>query len=492
MQISVGSLHRNRKESTSINHVQHIISYHSYMSFIDLSKKALIQRWKSLNESWRFAVLTFLVARVFYALWSLVILTIQPLAIQNIVLSGVPILTVFNLRDSQAYTYLREVQGKVLTFHSVNPSTVADLQTGSIWDITTGMALQGQYKGSKLSSSRTVSEEIFPYHHTKPYPLSWLANWQRFDANWYTAVAEYGYGTIGGDDHFPPLFPVLIRILMPLFRSAFLAGLLISHLATLFGIKLLYDTFYDWGGDSLAKRSVLFLLIYPTSFFLFSVYTESVFLVAALLSLQQMGKGSWVWAGFWAFCAILTRLQGAALVIPMIYLMWQGQAFLRKPAHWFGLALPGMGGLFYLFLRSTQGTSGVVPLVESDWHAHLVTPWETYWYAIQTIASGKFSFIDLLNWAVVTLFILLLIVGWRKIPLEYNLYTIFSLLIILIRIVETQPLISMSRYSLTLFPAFFVLGMSAENPWLRRAIIYTFISLNLYLSAQFFVWGWVA
>jgi len=452
----------------------------------------MLRLWKRIDESWRFAILTFLVARVFYGLWSLAILTIQPIAVQNIVLSGEPILTVFNLQNSQSYTYLREVQGQVLTFHAVSPFAVADLQTRSTWDISTGMALQGQFQGSKLSRSKTAPSEIFPYHHTKPYPLSWLAIWQRFDANWYTSVAEYGYGTIGGDDHFPPLFPVLIRILTPLFGSAFLAGLLISHLATLFAIKLLYDTFYEWGGNPLAKRTVLFLLIYPTSFFLFSVYTESVFLVAALLSLRQMRKSSWTWAGFWAFCAIITRLQGAALVVPMLTLMWQAKAFLRKPAHWFGLALAGMGGVFYLFLRSTQVTNGLVPLVESDWHAHLVPPWETYWYAIQTLASGRFTFIDLLNWAVVTLFILLLIAGWRKIPLEYNFYTAFSLLIILIRIVDTQPLISMSRYSLTLFPSFFVLGLAGENPWLRRLIIYTFILLNLYLSAQFFLWGWVA
>lgn len=462
------------------------------MTSIAPVKTVVIQHWKSLDESWRFAVVTFLALRLFYALWSMAILTIQPLAVQNILLSKEPILTVFNLRDSHAYTYLREVNGQVLTFQAVGPSRVADLQTGSTWDISTGMALKGQYEGSKLVPSKTPPSEIFPYHQAKPYPISWLAIWQRFDANWYTSVAESGYGRIGGDDHFPPLFPVLIRILMPLFGSAFLAGLLISHLATLFAIKLLYDAFYEWSGDPVAKRTVLFLIIYPTSFFLFSVYTESVFLVAALLSLREMRKRSWAWAGFWAFCAVLTRLQGAALIVPMIYLMWRERTFLRKPAHWFGLALPGLGGLFYLFLRSTQVPTGVVPLVESDWHAHLVPPWATYWYAIQTLASGKFTFIDLLNWAVVTLFMILLVAGWRKIPLEYNLYTAISLLIILIRIVETQPLISMSRYSLTLFPAFFVLGAVGGNPWLRRVIIYTFIPLNLYLSAQFFLWGWVA
>ena len=459
---------------------------------MSLSIKVLIQRWKTLDESWRFSIIAFLIVRLFYTFWSIAILTFQPLAVQNIELANEPVVTIFNLHNSQAYTYLREINGQVLTFHPASDVIIADLQTGSIWDISTGNALQGQYKGSQLSPSKTPPSEIFPYHNSQPYTVSWLAIWQRFDANWYTSVADTGYGSIKGDDHFPPLFPVLIRILKPLFGSAFIAGLFISHLATVYTIKLFYDIFLEWGQETLAKRTVLFILIYPTSFFLFSVYSESLFLVVTLLSLRRMKRRSWAWAGFWAFCAILTRLQGAALLIPMIYLMWLDRPFLRKPMHWFGLAIPATSGLFYLYLRSLQVTSGAVPLVEADWHARLVLPWETYWYAIQTLISGKFTFVDFLNWAVVTLFIVLLVSGWRKIPLEYNLYTASSLLIMLIRIVETQPLISMSRYSLTLFPSFFVLGLAGENPWIRRLIIYTFIPLNLYLSAQFFLWGWVA
>jgi hypothetical protein len=452
----------------------------------------LTQRWKTLDESWRFAIIAFLIMRLFYALWSWAILTIQPLAVQNIDLAGEPVLTIFDLQNSQPYTYSRQVSGAHLDFQAADSSTLIDLQTGSRWDVSTGAAIAGAYEGVTLEPSKATPEHIFPYHNAKAYPVPWLAIWQRFDANWYISVAETGYGGVEGDDHFPPLFPVLIRLLTPLFGSAFLAGLLISHLATLYAIKLLHQTFSEWSGNSLASRATLFFLVYPTSFFLFSIYSESLFLVTALLSLQQMRRGRWVWAGFWAFCAILTRLQGAALTVPLFYLMWRDRPFLRKPAHWFSLALPALGGMFYLFLRSGQVTDGAIPFVEPEWHARLVPPWETYGYAMQTLLSGSFTFIDFLNWAVVTLFLILLISGWRKIPLEYNLYTAFSLLIMLIRIVETQPLISMSRYSLTLFPCLFVLAWAGENPWLRRLILYTSIPLNLYLSAQFFLWGWVA
>lgn len=459
------------------------------MAFI---QNTLIPRWKTIHASWRFAIITFLVVRLFYAVWSWAILTAQPLAVQNIELYGEPIVTIFSLHTSQAYTYRREVNGAVQDFAPTNAYTITDLETGSIWDITTGTAIEGLYKGNVLApAARAKASGIFPYHSTKPFPGAWLAIWQRFDANWYTSIAETGYGLAEGDDHFPPLLPVLIRILKPLFGSAFLAGLFICHLATLFVIKLLYDTFGEWGGNA-AGAATLFFMVYPTSFFLFSVYSESIFLVAALLAFQQMRKQSWAWAGFWIFCAILTRLQGAALILPLLYLMWHDRPFLRKFVHWFGLILSALGGFFYLFMRSRQGTTATIPFLENEWHARLVPPWETYGYAIRTLFSGNATFNDALNWIIATLFIILLIVGWRKIPLEYHLYTAACLFIILIRIVETQPLISMSRYSLTLFPTFFVLALAGGRPWLRRLILYMFIPLNLYLSAQFFLWGWVA
>lgn len=455
-------------------------------------KNTIVRLWDSLGESWRFAIAAFLIARLLYAAWSWVLLTVQPVAVQNFVMSGEPVLSVFNLTNSQAYVYHRNVNGDTLTFETTGPGYGIDQQTGSVWDLYNGEAIDGPYKSSVLAPAETSKAVIFPYHGVAPYPGLWLAMWQRFDANWYTSLAERGYGSIPGDDHFPPLFPLLIRVLLPVFGSAFLAGLFISHAATLLALKLLYDTFSEWGEATVGKRAFLFFVIYPTFFFFFSAYSEPLFLAVVLLSLQAMRARSWAWAGFWTFCAILTRLQGAALLAPMALLLWQDRPLLRKIEQWVGVAVAGMGGLFYLYLRSLQVSSGALPMVESVWHARLVAPWETYLYSVRTLLSGHFTFIDFLNWAVVTLFLLLLVWCWRRIPLEYNLYTAFSLLIMLIRIVETQPLISMSRYSLTLFPVFYSLGLAGENPILRRVILYTFLPLQLYLSGQFFLWGWVA
>src|ERR1041385_7584820 len=106
------------------------------MTFGPSLKNTLGQRWQALDESWRFAIIAFLIVRVFYGLWSWAILTFQPLAVQNIELSGEPGLTVFSLQNSQGHTYLREMEGQTLTFRAAAADTVSDSQTGSLWNIS--------------------------------------------------------------------------------------------------------------------------------------------------------------------------------------------------------------------------------------------------------------------------------------------------------------------------------------------------------------------
>lgn len=435
--------------------------------------------------------MAFLSARLFYAVWSAIILSLQPIAMQYVTNANQPIVVFFDLRTSDMFAYQQEIDGKLLTFRSNTDNTVFDLQTNTRWNIANGTAVDGYYQGKALSTV-AVPADLFPYFQIKPYPIAWLSIWQRFDTNWYISIAEYGYGNIQEDIHFPPLYPLLINLFTPFFGDPFIAGLVISHLATLYALKLLTDVFNEWQTNASTNEALFYLLIFPTSFYLFSAYTESLFLVVSLLALRAMRKGLWAWSGFWIFCAVLTRLQGIALLIPLIYLISRDMTTLRKLHPWAGTSIASLGPLFYIFLRANVPSSSVIPFAEPDLHARLVAPWETYFYAIRFLLAGHFTYIDVLNWSSTTVFIFLLIYGWRKIPLEYNLYALSSLIILLTRVVDTQPLMSMSRYGLTLFPVFYSLTLIGDRPWTRRLITYTLIALNLFLSAQFFGWGWVA
>src|SRR4030095_5603247 len=93
-----------------------------------------------------------------------------------------------------------------------------------------------------------------------------------------------------------------------------------------------------------------------------------------------------------------------------------------------------------------QGNSA--SFADPAWHARFVPPGEAFLVAVQNIFSGTSNYIDLLNWITTTIVMILVIAGWRKVPVEYNLYAGFSLLVILTRVVEGQPLIAMTRYAL--------------------------------------------
>jgi hypothetical protein len=456
------------------------------------SLESLKESWRKLDESWRFAIIVFLLARTFYALWSWVVLTIQPVAVHYIEVEDKPAILFLDLYTNQTYTYFRQIEELALEFRPAGNNVVSDLQTNSLWDIRSGNSLEGPYRGKSLSPVTYATETMFPYYRASPYPDPWLAMWQRFDSNIYMTIAENGYGQIIEDTHFPPLYPALMHLLSFGHGSTFLGGLLISHIAILYSLKLLHEIFLRWSDPSAGKRAIVCLLLFPASFFFFSVYSESLFLMTVLLSMRAISSRSWIWAGFWTFCAILTRLTGITLLAPMLYLMWKDRPLLGKLNHWVGLSLPGLAVLLYLYVRMTHLSQGVFPFSEPAWYARLVLPWESYAHALKILFSGHSNYIDFLNLVVATLVLALFLWGWKIVPMEYNLYSACTLLILFSRVVETKAYNSMLRFSLTLFPLFFILGVAGKDARYQRIITYGFACLNLFLSAQFFGWGWVA
>lgn len=177
--------------------------------------------------------------------------------------------------------------------------------------------------------------------------------------------------------------------------------------------------------------------------------------------------------------------------MPLAYAVWSERPFDKKIARGLALTLPVIALALYLGLRALVGNAAVVPLTETDLHARMAPPWENYFYAIQTLASGRFTVADVFNWFVTTLCVLTLLGGWRKLPATFALYAAASLIVLTMRVVDTQPLNSMGRYTLTLFPVFGLLGGWSANRWVQRALVYPMFAALLYFCAQFVLWGWV-
>lgn len=145
----------------------------------------------------------------------------------------------------------------------------------------------------------------------------------RWDALWYTRVAELGYGyevrLPNGDVHsnlaFFPLLPWLERLLHAVTPLSYAdAGFVVSLLASLaaaWGVFAVADQVY---GRRAGVCAVLVWAVLPVGIVQSMAYSESLFTALAAWSLYAVLTGRWVTAGALASLAGLTRPVGLAVV----------------------------------------------------------------------------------------------------------------------------------------------------------------------------------
>jgi len=145
----------------------------------------------------------------------------------------------------------------------------------------------------------------------------------RWDALWYTRVAELGYGyevrLPNGDVHsnlaFFPLLPWLERLVAAVTPLSYAdAGLLVSTVASLaaaWGIFAVADHVY---GRRAGVCAVLVWAVLPVGIVQSMAYSESLFTALAAWSLYAVLTGRWLTAGLLASLAGLTRPVGIAVV----------------------------------------------------------------------------------------------------------------------------------------------------------------------------------
>src|SRR5260221_440815 len=72
-------------------------------------------------------------------------------------------------------------------------------------------------------------------------------------------------------------------------------------------------------GEKTTFWSILFLLVFPTSFFFGSVYPSGLFILIFASALYFLEKRNFLFAAVFAFFAPLERLIGLFIIIPSIF-----------------------------------------------------------------------------------------------------------------------------------------------------------------------------
>lgn len=342
-----------------------------------------------------------------------------------------------------------------------------------------------------------------------------LTSWGQWDALRFIHIAQYGYQS-ASDTPFFPLFPLLIKgIALLCGNRGYLAiGMLISNGALLGTLVLLYQLAADALGEKVGKRTLLYICIFPTAFFFFAAYNESLFLFLSCGTFLALRRRKWWLAGVLGALTALTRSAGVLMALPFLYEVWIDRSLpaATEAQHRFWqriwesvpkalpvLLLP-LGTLLYCFFCWIHFDNPLAfAAVQSQWGRATAWPWMGLASAFTELFYNQpfGSFIEahiLLDLTATISFIILAVYSWRQLRPGYALW--ISLLVIYMLISpalnQHDALQSIQRFVLEMFPGFIVLAvLGLKHPRLHTICILTFPFLQAIMAALFVLGRWM-
>lgn len=310
-----------------------------------------------------------------------------------------------------------------------------------------------------------------------PIPDLLLETLNRWDAPHYLRIAEVGYRAVGEDRLFIvflPLYPFTIKIVHFIIPSYFVSALTVSAISSVAAGFLLQALVRLDGDDEEASRSLWYLFLFPTAYFLALPYTEALFLALLLGSFLAARRGHWAWSATLGMLACATRLQGLALA-PALAVEAFHQERWRAPFRAFWLALVPAGFLVYLAINwIVLGDPLEFMEIQRDhWNHTAIWPWESLTDAARNTVnapSGPFrTTVYEFRLAAIVLAMALLAIGARWLRPSYQVYAWVAL----ISLMSVSFQISMPRYLLGIFPIFLVLARLGRTQAVHQALLAT-------------------
>lgn len=336
----------------------------------------------------------------------------------------------------------------------------------------------------------------------------------RWDAVWFLDIAREGYGGDPLRPAFFPLYPFLARAAGEPFGSALVGGLVVSFAAGFVALVLLHRLAVLEIGPRAADAAVWLLACFPAAFFLSAVYSESLFLALSVGAVYAARTDRWWWAGALGGLAAATRSAGVVLLVALALLWWASRE--RRPRDLLPLALVPAGLLAFCAGLALAGLGAGAPFAaQAGWFREFAGPFVGVWDGTVAAWDGARQLLSGAREPVyferaggdpfvvaahnLELFATLLAVvpmvagALRRLPLAYGAYALAALALPLSYPVEPQPLMSLPRFAVVLFPLFLWLGWwAARGRWRLPVLAGAFLALQCFAAAAFATWHWVA
>ena len=313
----------------------------------------------------------------------------------------------------------------------------------------------------------------------------WLSMWAQWDAQHYIDIALTGYTYAPGQFTnivFFPFFPLLMRVGAMLAGSmtpaaAALVGLVVNNVGLVAGLVYLVKLVGRDLSGGLARRSVVYVLLLPTTLYLSAVYAEGVFFAASVACFYYARRGEWYRSGICGAIAALTRPWGIVLVVPLaIELVRQRPALRRWPAI---MLVPAALAVFVAYLWWLFGDPLVYVHASAVWGDRLGVPFEALPGYLNNTLQGfdwPYSWSDLISMAVI---VVLAILSWRLLPVTYAAYATAGVLLL---VSGGVAWFSTPRHALAFFPLIVTLAALGER---SRVFNWLWLAFSIAIAALF-------
>jgi hypothetical protein len=330
-------------------------------------------------------------------------------------------------------------------------------------------------------------------------PFAPLEIWNHADAPHYLDLAALGYratdtGVLLIDGHlrpypndlglyivFFPLYPWLVAATRFVIPDVLLSAFVVSGLASLVVGPLLYRLVKADEGPDIGLRAVWFLLIFPTAYFLHIGYTESLFLALVLGSFLAARTNRWWLAGILGGLAALTRINGLILIPALgaeAWMAWDEDPQHRLRAEWVAIGLVGVGFAGYLALnQAVYGDAlAFLQVQSSHWFKSLAPPWQGINGVIGFIRDRDPQRALMSGWMELA-FIVLGLLGTVAAAFRFRPSWFVWMAGNWLLFTSTSFVLSVPRYTLTMFPLFAWFALLSRR--VEMAVAISLVSLGL-------------
>lgn len=338
---------------------------------------------------------------------------------------------------------------------------------------------------------------------TRALPPEWtssgsrlLQSWSMWDGGHYVVLAEHGYlNNIGSQDRaaFFPLYPLLMKALswFPGVNVQ-LAGILISFASLLLMVWFLTEYIQRKHGEDVARGTILILMATPYAVFLTAVYTESLFMLLAILSLWLADRKHWGSAAIVVGLATATRVTGLALVPALLWLAYRNRESLGKLL---GLALVSVSGISGYMLYSWSSMDNPLAFLAAQedwggWQHRFGNFLEVFFLRPSELLTGDHVYpIALINFGLLVISLLSIPLIWKRLDPGLAIYS---------TLVICQGAVSLISFGRMMIPAFgvhiVVAMLLAGSGWkstAREAVIVSSAMTMTVLALLFAQGKWV-